>query len=311
MHNPFGGLAVIFLLTVSLGSAQTTPIDGDHDGLADSLETALLEQFHPSFMISGDDCDQLPAELASGEAVPRVLARNGTIYGQATSRTPAGVELHYFHLWSRDCGRYGHPGDVEHVSALIRREKDGLWKAQYWYAAAHQDTVCDRSMVARAQELQAIDKGPEVWISAGKHASYFTPELCNGGCGGDSCRNPRSAPVLPIINLGEPGVPLNGAAWTSSSSPFWPVAAKMSSDFDATLLAELEMRPEKGPVRLRPGAPGMQGAISVGNTTVGSLDVAQGHTENSLETAKRKTSNALQRSYRTVKVWMRRNSGSR
>ena len=310
MHKSLGGFAVILLLLVSLGSAQTTPVDGDHDGLADSLEAALLEQFRPAFMISNDDCDYLPAEMIPGEAVPRVLMRNGTIYGQATPRTPDAVELHFFHLWSRDCGRNGHRRDVEHVSALIQQEEGGAWRAQYWYAAAHEDTVCDRSMFARAQELQAIDKGPEIWISEGKHASYFTPELCKGGCGGDSCQNPRSAPVRPVVNLGEPGAPLNGAAWASSSSLAWPLAAKMSSDFDAAVVAQLEALPGKGPVRIPSNPRGMQKAIAVSNTTVGSLDVAQGHAENSLETAKTKTSNALQRSYRAARLWMRRHSAS-
>ena len=311
MSKTPGWLAVIFLFLVSSSSAQAPSIDDDHDGMADSLEAALLEQFRPSFMVSNDDCDLLPAEMISGEVVPRVFARNGTIYGQATPHTPDGVELHYFHLWSRDCGRRGHRGDVEHVSALIRQEEDGAWKAHYWYAAAHEETVCNRSMFARATELRADQEGPEVWISAGKHASYFSPELCNGGCGGDSCRTMRRAPVLPVINLGEPGAPLNGAAWTSSTSRSWPLTAKMSSDFDEGVTVQLETFPATGPVRISSGTPGMQKAIAVSNTTVGSLEMAQGHTENGLDTATKKTGNALERSYRAMMLWMRRNSGSR
>lgn len=279
--------------------------------MSDALEAALLEQFRPSFMISKDECDLLPAEMVSGEAPPRVLARNGTIYGQATPHPQGGVELHYFHLWSRDCGRHGHPGDVEHVSALIAKQKEGAWQAQYWYAAAHEQTVCERSMYARASELQSVDKGPAVWISEGKHASYFSAELCNGGCGGDSCSSMHSAPVLPVINLGEPGAPLSGAAWATSSSLAWPLAVKMSSDFDQSVMAQLQMLPATGPIRISSSAPGMQRTIAVSNTTFSSLELAQGRTENGLETAKRKTSNALQRSYRAAKVWMRRSSGSR
>jgi hypothetical protein len=268
------------------------------------------KQFRPSFMISKDECDVLPAEIASGEAVPRVLARNGRIYGQATPHAEGGVELHYFHLWSRDCGRHGHPRDVEHVSALIARQKDGSWQAQYWYAAAHEQTVCERSMFANAAELRALHKGPAVWISAGKHASYFSAELCNGGCGGDSCRAARSAPVLPVINLGEPRAPLSGAVWTNSSSSVWPLAAKMSSDFDQSVMAQLQTIPAAGPVRISSSTPGMQRTIAVSNTTFGSLELAQGQTDNGLETAKRKTRNALQRSYRAVKAWMSRNFDS-
>src|SRR5262249_38753433 len=120
MQKPLGCLAVIAFL-VAFGGAQTIPTDGDGDGLADSLETPLLDKFHPSFMVSKDDCASLPAEMVPGEAIPRVFVRNGSIYGQATPHAPDGVELHYFHLWSRDCGRHGHRGDVEHVSALIRQ----------------------------------------------------------------------------------------------------------------------------------------------------------------------------------------------
>lgn len=303
-------LALIFLFLLPLASAQTASVDNDHDGMADALEAVLLEQFRPSFMISNDECDVLPAEISSGVALPRVLARNGTIYGQATPHAQGEVELHYFHLWSRDCGSHGHPGDVEHVSALIARQKDGSWQAQYWYAAAHEQTVCERSMFAHAAELHALNKGPAVWISAGKHASYFSGELCNGGCGGDSCRAARSAPVLPIVNLGEPGAPLSGAVWTSSSSSLWPLAAKMSSDFNQNVMAQLQTIPATGPVRISSSTPGMQRTIAVSNTTFGSLELAQGQTDNGLETAKRKTSNALQRSYRVVKTWISRNSGS-
>src|SRR6185312_9034832 len=302
MEKPRISLVLVLLFLVPMACAQTASVDDDHDGMADALEAALLEQFRPSFMISKDECDVLPAEIASGEAVPRVLARNGRIYGQATPHAEGGVELHYFHLWSRDCGRHGHPRDVEHVSALIARQKDGSWQAQYWYAAAHEQTVCERSMFANAAELRALHKGPAVWISAGKHASYFSAELCNGGCGGDSCRAARSAPVLPVINLGEPRAPLSGAVWTNSSSSVWPLAAKMSSDFDQSVMAQLQTIPAAGPVRISSSTPGMQRTIAVSNTTFGSLELAQGQTDNGLETAKRKTRNALQRSYRAVKA---------
>src|SRR6185503_15971931 len=83
--------------------------DADHDGLADSLEGELLARFAPTFMVSGRDCDLLPATFAPGEAVPRALARDGQIYGQVFPAIGAGlngafIEIHYYHLWSLDCG---------------------------------------------------------------------------------------------------------------------------------------------------------------------------------------------------------------
>src|SRR4051812_13255507 len=166
------------LLVGSLAFAQS-PADDDHDGLSDAVESMLLAQFRPTFMVSQDDCDSLPAEIVPGKPDPSVFARDGAIYGQATPNGAGDVELHYFHLWSRDCGRRGHFGDVEHVSALVHK-LGGTWQARYWYAAAHEDTVCDRSMAVRANDLDAAASGPTVWISAGKHASYFSRKLCPG-----------------------------------------------------------------------------------------------------------------------------------
>ena len=287
MKTLSGCLAAILLLSVAV-CAQ--PVDDDQDGLPDALESTLLEQFRPTFMVNREDCDHLPATLAPGEAVPRVLARDGTIYGQATPHASGVVELRYFHLWAHDCGRNGHAGDVEHVSALLRRQPDGSWTAQYWFAAAHEGTVCDRCMAGRAQPLHAVDRGPVVWISAGKHASYFDQALCNGGCGGDSCPNMQAAPVLAIVNLGEPGTPLNGASWASVTS--WPLA-RPASDFGPTVLAQLDAAGGDAPIRVNATTMGMQRTVSVSNTTLGGLETAQNH-----------TGNALQRSYRAVKGWL-------
>jgi hypothetical protein len=293
-------LAAAFFLMLGTAAAQTTA-DADRDGLADSLEGQLLEQFRPTFMVARDVCDGLPAELAAGEAAPRVLARNGTIYGQATPHAGGAIELHYFHLWARDCGRNGHPGDIEHVSALLRQAASGAWQARYWYAAAHEGTVCDRCMAARAPLVKATTNGPAVWISSGKHASYFGQKLCNGGCGGDRCVEMRATPPLPIVNLGEPNAPLNGATWASSPA----LAAHLSPEFDAALLAQLDASPADSPFRVTAQTKGMQRTISVSNTTLGGLETAETHTENGLGTAERSTGNALQRSYRAVKTWLR------
>lgn len=296
-------LAVCLLLAAGIANAQTAD-DDDHDGLADSLETQLLEQFRPSFMVSAEDCDHLPAEFAPGEQSPRVLAKNGTIYGQATPNAAGGVELHYFHLWSQDCGRRGHFGDVEHVSALVGQAADGSWAARYWYAAAHEGTVCDRCMVARGEHVEAASGGPLVWISAGKHASYFAQKACNGGCGGDSCTEMQLLPALPLVNLGEPGAPLHGAVWTAST--VWGLETKMAADFDADLLAKLQAAELTGPARVSSQTKGMQRTIAVSNTTLGGLETAEGHTGSALSTANTKTGNALQRSYRAVKGWFSR-----
>src|SRR5436190_1600529 len=85
---------------------------------------------------------------------PPAVARNGTIYGQVFPRQGLAmpdrfIEIHYFHLWTRDCGRAGHPLDVEHVSVLVHADREDSpatdWNATYWDAGAHENTVCDVS----------------------------------------------------------------------------------------------------------------------------------------------------------------------
>ena len=159
----WGGLFLLGGLLLA-GNRQ----DLDRDGVPDKLEQALLERFAPELVLSGEECDGLPAELTAGTRDPVVLARNGVLYGQAFRQRGRFIELHYFHLWGRDCGRVGHALDAEHVSALIEADRPDApakhWKARYWYAAGHEGTVCDRSHGARAASLLAVDRGPRVWF---------------------------------------------------------------------------------------------------------------------------------------------------
>jgi hypothetical protein len=92
--------------------------DQDHDGLSDTFEQTLLQQFTPVFHVGGSDCAGLPAEFTPGSEQPVALAENGTIYGQVFRSGPY-LEIHYYHLWVTDCGSLGHPLDAEHVSALL------------------------------------------------------------------------------------------------------------------------------------------------------------------------------------------------
>jgi hypothetical protein len=138
--------------------SDTLP-DSDHDGLADGVEQSLLEQFQPQFLISGHDCSGKPAEFAPLLKNPVAAADDGVIYGQVfPSPARAGeVELHYYDLWRTDCGQAGHVLDAEHVSALVSRDESGSWKARYWYAAAHEDTLCDATgLCARRLYMRKI-----------------------------------------------------------------------------------------------------------------------------------------------------------
>ena len=95
--------------------------DLDRDGLEDPFEQEILVRFLPEFRVSKTECAGLPAEFLPDTLEPQPVALNGTIYGQVFPVSPNGIsgsslEVHYYHLWSRDCGRFGHDLDTEHVS---------------------------------------------------------------------------------------------------------------------------------------------------------------------------------------------------
>jgi hypothetical protein len=190
------GILTMAVVGVSGQEARNNAaVDRDHDGLSDAQEQALLTQFAPRFQISSKNCSSLPAEFESAVHKPVVIADNGTIYAQAFPR--AGhreqIELHYYDLWRRDCGKKAHDLDAEHVSALLERDDAGDWKALYWHAAAHEDTLCDASQLARAKTLKAESHGPGLWISSGKHAAFLGRANCASGA--EQTGAPRLRPV--------------------------------------------------------------------------------------------------------------------
>ncbi|MCC6540509.1 MAG: hypothetical protein IT162_23375 [Bryobacterales bacterium] len=279
----------LLILALAARCAGGVPADDvDRDGLPDRLEQKLLERFAPQLILSVDECDAVPAEFTPNERDPRVFSRTGILYGQAF-RNGARIELHYFHLWSRDCGRVAHSLDAEHVSALLEGS-GGKWQAKFWYAAGHESTVCDRSTAARAVDLEAVKRGPRVWVSAGKHASYLDPQWCSGGCGADRCtqagllwRAPR------IVNLGERGAPMNGATWVASD--LWNLQDKLGSDFTPAVLAAADSG--EGPRLVWPALRPAQAVLMGGAEVAVALAGSGRHTGNALERADQATSGAL------------------
>jgi hypothetical protein len=292
-------LLVFALLLCPFLSAQET--DTDRDGLPDNLEQQLLEKFRPTLMVSSDECDVAPAEFRPDRKSPAVLHKNGTIYGQAFLATAGAkdavqVELHYYHLWSRDCGRLNHPLDAEHVSALVQGTNltslPETWRATYWYAAAHQETLCDASSAAKAAALKAEQNGPVVWISNGKHASFFDQQDCEHGCGGDRCRKMQELERAALINIGEKDAPMNGASWVGS--PTWLLSQKMKPDFTPALVTQIETLSQQSDIASVSTVPGsIRGIIRVSNTTTSGLATGKRHTGNALSTATKKTGGAL------------------
>lgn len=302
------------LLPVLLGAqfataipAQST-IDTDADGLSDALEQQLMLQFAPSFMMSPHDCAGVPAEFQAASPIPLVQEENGAIYGQVSplksnSGDHAAVEIHYFHLWGKDCGAHGHALDTEHVAVLVRPSGADLdsatWKAAYWYAAAHENTVCDVSQIARASTLGAEDHGAKVWISPGKHASYLSETLCHAGCGADRCEAMIPLQSASLINLGEPGRPMHGAAFVSS--PQWPLQAKMAStNFPAEALARLDALPVSDVAWASPGRHPVQGVIANSSAVGGAIAESGHNTTSAVSASGTSTGNALQKSLRNT-----------
>jgi hypothetical protein len=298
----FGSVLSAWLLIGVVAWARSTGVDTDHDGLSDVQEQALLERFVPRFQVSKADCAVKPALFEEGVVKPTVVDRDGTIYGQVTPRESAKggdalVEVHFYDLWSVDCGRLGHPLDAEHVSVLLRaRAMDSPaedWRAVYWFAAAHEGTVCDASEVAAAKVVDAEKHGATVWLSVGKHGAFLNEAMCTEGCGGDRCTEMAPLVVMRVINLGEPGTAMNGAVWVGSSA--WPLAAKMQSDFSAAAIARLEQGGGV-PVEMNGAHGSVKGTIYVANSVANGVGTSGTNTGDALSTADDKTESALTKS---------------
>ncbi|HEY3927920.1 MAG TPA: hypothetical protein VGL89_06080, partial [Candidatus Koribacter sp.] len=235
-HLAFASLLATFLCASTIHAQAPAAVDSDHDGLSDQFEQELLQRFQPELMISATDCAGKPARFKRDHATPKIEAKDGTIYGQVLPVSPGRVEIHYYTLWGRDCGRVGHPLDAEHVAALV--SLDGAQPtALYWYAGAHEKTFCDISSGARASALHAENHGPKVWSSAGKHALYFSKAKCDSGsgCGTDSCADDVELPASQtVINIGERTAPANGSPWVNS--PSWVLRDKMAANFSPELI---------------------------------------------------------------------------
>ncbi|HEX3891655.1 MAG TPA: hypothetical protein VHW46_03705 [Terracidiphilus sp.] len=306
-----GRLLVLSLLlhSVAIAAQSARTPDSDKDGIDDSVEQSLLTQFSPHFYVDQHDCAGLPAVFQAGLFQPAPQAEDGTVYGQVFPVKIAGatepmVEIHFYDLWDRDCGAHGHHLDTEHVAVLVKASSNDLskakWKAIYWYAAAHENTVCDVSQLARASALGAEEDGAKVWLSPGKHAAYLAKSLCNHGCGADNCEAMRLMRTSRIINLGEPGHPMNGSDFIASNA--WPLEQKMShTDFPPEPIARLNALPHDDIAWFNAGRHPAQGVIAVSYTTGEAIAGSGENTDAALALASGKTGNALGKSYRNTK----------
>ena len=291
-----------WLIAVSLAVAVPAAAqDLDRDGLPDRLEQQLLDKFTPTLLLTHGECDGVPASFVPNVPEPQVLAKDATLYGQAFSLSAADgrwqVELHFFHLWSKDCGRLGHDLDVEHVSAIVSAPRidtpAASWIAEAWYAAAHEGSACDASSGAPARVLGAVTTGPRVFVSRGKHASYFDRGQCKWGCGSDECGDDQRITPVAVINIGELDAPLNGALWARSGR--WPMAEKFGSDFEPALRARLDDSGGRHVIPLMQHLRGPQAPVLAGVTAIEGLVTATESATRALGTAQRAVAGFIRR----------------
>jgi len=282
------------ILALALPAFSQVALDSDHDGLSDEFEQSILARFRPAFMTSAHDCAVRPARFKPADANPTVLVVDGTIYGQVFPISINRVEVHYYMLWDKDCGRISHPLDAEHVAALISTD-GGEIKALYWYTGAHEKTVCDISSGASAHAVSAESNGPTIWSASGKHALYFKKEMCTHGCGADSCDDDLElAPTGDVVNLGELKTPMNGALFVSS--PKWLLSTKMDTDFPNEVIALIDATPADAISTLRGRSTirgTIQGSDMVYDNIKDSASTGADHTDAALNTANTQTANSL------------------
>jgi hypothetical protein len=157
----------------------------------------------------------------------------------------------------------------------------------------------------------AEDHGAKVWISRGKHASYLNVTLCEIGCGADICDETTPLRKGRVINLGEPGHPMNGSVFISSR--LWPLAEKMeTSNFPEGVVARLNQMTDTEIAWVNAGRHPAQGVIAVsgsteeaiarsGANTTAAISIARDSTGDAISSAGNSTGNALEKSYRKTK----------
>jgi hypothetical protein len=178
-------------------------VDDDRDGLDDAQELAWARQYQPFLSIApGDECP------LSG-----LLVR--------VSPHPAGMGLlriFYGVLYNQDCGIAGHPGDAEGFGITVDPKLPPPSGIIAIKAVAHRGTACEVTSECGRCTQQAMCATlpsnsvavPAVWPSREKHGNFVnrlaTCEFTNTCL--DECHDSATAPMLPIVNAGEPGHPL-------------------------------------------------------------------------------------------------------
>ena len=216
--------------------------DADRDGLPDSLENSLAQQFFPDLNLHCGTFEGL--EFADrrqlyGHTVPGYTnSSNGRMPfvvhpynpGNGNCKEPYQcIEIRYGIAWNwdlgDDLGGGAHNGDSEVYALLLaRKDTDGAdwgtsvdvalndstqWRLMKEFMSAHWGSSAESSSF-RSQGNYGSLSWQGVWASEGKHAMYPTQSACNSGgffgaddCGDNRCWVSVVELIQKLMNVGE------------------------------------------------------------------------------------------------------------
>jgi hypothetical protein len=236
------------LAVVALLATPAAAQDGDSDGLPDSLELSLAQEYFPILNLhcgSFDGLNKADPRQLYGLTVPGYTnSSNGRIPFIAHPYSPGDgwnctepmqcIEIRYGIAFNWDLGDDifddKHRGDSEMYAILVaRRDTDGTdwgvdwsvaqndpskWRLIGEYMTAHWNTISDGSSYW-SHGNNGTTSYQQIWAAEGKHALYGTQGACNdGGFGGaDDCGDNRCDIVTEVFqkvqNIGESYAPMN------------------------------------------------------------------------------------------------------
>jgi len=194
--------------------------DADADGLYDSVELALAQQFEPFLWLSASE------EGYRADRLPHFAVEPSPSGG-------GGVSVFYAQSYYQDYGDpdlggfSSHLGDSEFV--VVELVGSGPWQVDRVFLSAHYRAVTDSSGWYDVSDLQlhADATGlehPIVYVSEWKHANYRDLQSCDlGGLSMDHCEEHALVRlgIEPGRNVGNPGAHLVDEVLHSDNAEFY------------------------------------------------------------------------------------------
>ena len=240
--DAFGDVAESSEANNQIAGAITVGVpDSDGDGLADSLELYLAQQFRPFLAIQTDDA--CPARHPAWAVAPSIYEADN-------------IGIFYALSYEDDCGVFtwessvdlAHLGDTEVVVVEVSPDPSGGYLPDWVFLSSHWGMpVTDQSDWYPASDFtvdSTLTSGwhPVVFPARDKHGNYPSPSSSPIYDHTGSPGTPEEVPVLPELNLGSPSQPLqdprpdpNGGPgieyyWTDIQFCGWHVASPLNSD---------------------------------------------------------------------------------